>query len=151
MSGLSLPVLEATQSLMQSRHLIDICAKCNRLSEPLFKLQHSELDDLSTNNDFLNVLDAEMTAHKEIVTTLLDLCQTLKEVGSSITGIDQVSEHYIAICEKFLPGFSAYVRKSTAGIKFEVAPELMAQHRPEAVRLVTQVVGRLTTLTLQSV
>lgn len=134
MSGFSLPVLEATQSLMQSLHLIDLCA-----------------NGIGSNVSFSELLDAEMTAHKEIVTTLLDLDRALDEVGSPVIGVGQVAERYIATCEKFLPGFSTYILKSTAGVEFQVAPELMIQHRPEAVRMVTQVVERLTMLTLEGV
>lgn len=152
MSGLSLPVLEATQSLMQSLHLIDLCTKANDLNVPLSKRPKAELDDLCVNgNPFSKFLDAEMTAHREIVTTLLDLNQVLKKLGSSILGVDQVAKQYIAICEKFLPGFSVYVRnRTTARVQFEVAPDIMAQHRSEAIRFVTQVVERLTMLTLQA-
>lgn len=154
-SGLHLPVIEATRSLMQSLHLIDLCTKANDLNVPLFKLLDSELDKLCVKDGGSNIsfsellLDAEMTAHREIVTTLLDLDRMLKELGGSIVGVDQVADRYIELCEKFLPGFSALVRKSTAGVRFQVAPDLMARHRPEAIRFVTQVVERLTMLTLQ--
>ena len=138
MSGLSLPVLEATQSLMRSLHLIDLCTKANGLNVPCSKLQHAELDNLCVKgNPFLKFLDAEMTAHREIVTTLLDLNQVLMKLDRSILGVDQEAEQYLETCEKFLPGFSAYVRNPTAGVQFTVAPDIMAQHRPEAIRFVT--------------
>lgn len=52
-------------------------------------------------------------------------------------------------CEKFVPRFAEYVRRSPAGLEFQVIPELMVQHRPEAIRMVTQVVHKLTMLSLQ--
>lgn len=150
MSDLYLPILEATQSLMRSLNLSDLCTKTNDLNVPLSKYQDSELDDLASNSSFLKYLDVEMTAHREIAKTLMDLDKMLKALGSLILGVDKVATRYIATCEKFSPGFSAYVRKqTTAGIKFEVAPDIMAQHRSEAIRFVTQVVERLTMLTLQ--
>lgn len=151
-----LPVIKATQSLMQSLHLIDLCTKANGLNVPLSKLSSSDLDQLCLKGSgaefsFSELLDAEMTAHREIARTLLDLDQMLKSLGSSIQGIEMTAERYIATCEKFSPGFSDFVRReSTAGTQFEIAPDLMAQHRQEAIRFVTQVVERLTMLTLQN-
>lgn len=155
MAGHYFSVIKATQVLMRSLHLIDLCAKANESRGPLSKLTGPELDQLlATGEDskvgFPALMDAEMTAHREIATTLLDLDQMLKESGSPILGVGETAKKYIETCEKFLPNFSALVQaKSTAGMRFDVAPDLMARHREKAVRFVTQVVGRLTELTLQ--
>ena len=130
-SGISLPILEATHTLMQSLHLIDLCANGSGAVIPL--------------NELFN---AELTAHKEIVTALVELDGYLKELPSSIYGVSEVAHDYVALCEKFAPQFREYVRQSPAGIEFQLIPELMAEHRQEAIRFVTQVVYKLTTLSL---
>ena len=58
-SGISLPILEATHTLMQSLHLIDLCANGSGAVIPL--------------NELFN---AELTAHKEIVTALVNSTAT---------------------------------------------------------------------------
>ena len=62
--------------------------------------------------------------------------------------MSEVAHDYVALCEKFAPQFREYVRQSPAGIEFQLIPELMAEHRQEAIRFVTQVVYKLTTLSL---
>lgn len=151
--GPLLPIIKATQSLMRSLHLLDLCAKANPLEVPLSQLSHSALDQLGAKDgDFLKLLDAEMTAHREIARTLLQLDHTLNQLVSHslMEGINTLVEQYIDTCEKFSPGFSDFVRRqSTAGVRFDVAPDLMARHRHEAFRFVTQVVEALTSLALK--
>lgn len=132
-SGISIPILEATHSLMQSLHLIHLCANGKGGTLP--------------QNELLN---AEVTAHKEIVTTLMALDAQLQELDSPIVGIREVAERYVATCARFILEFSDYVKHSGAGFVFQVCPSELVEHRPEAIRAVTQVVSKLTLLSLQS-
>jgi hypothetical protein len=132
LSETSIPILEASHRLMQSLHLIDLCA-------------NGEGGTLSAEQ----LLDAEVTAHKEIVTTLLGLDARLQQEKSTISGVKDVADHYMSTCEQFVRNFRAFV-EHTGPQEFQVAPSELVKHRWEAFRVVTQVVGKLTMLSLQS-
>ena len=132
-SELTLPLLEATHSLMQSLHLIDLCA-------------HGKGGSVSISE----LLEAEATANKEIVTTLLALDEWLHELKQPIIGVRETADKYVDACERFILNFSGFVKHSGPGFELKVAPELMAEHRVEAFRAVTQIVSKLSLLTLES-
>lgn len=132
-SELSIPLLETTHALMQSLHLIDLCA-------------HDEGGSLSVDE----LLTAEATAHKEIVTTLRSLDDRLSEICNPIIGVRQTAEKYSEACGNFIKNFDRFVHHSDSGSELQVAPELMFSHRVEAFRAVTQVVSKLSLLSLES-
>ena len=132
MSELLLPLLEATHKLMQSLHLIDLCANGTGGNVPPEDLLH-----------------AEVTAHKEIVTTLLALDADLEEIGGPIVGIKKTAERYVQSCEEFVKGFTGFVEHSGPGYEYQVAPQLMYAYRVEAFRAVTQIVSKLSLLSLE--
>jgi hypothetical protein len=131
LSQISIPILEASHQLMQSLYLIDLCA-------------HGQ----GTRPDEEELLVAEVTAHKEIVTTLRTLDAHLAEIGGSIAGIKDVADRYLRTCETFCRNFQAFV-DTTGQLELQVAPSELEKHRWEAFRAVTQVVSKLTMLSLQ--
>ena len=134
-SGTLRAVLEATHTLTQSLVLIELCA-----------------NGRGGDNDWAqDRLRAELTAHKEIVTALRDLHHLFTVQGTNIAGLDTLANTYVSLCRDFAPDFEGYVQGPTDGKQFDVLPELMAQHRPEAVRFVSQALYRLTDLSLGSV
>lgn len=132
-SGTLRAVLEATHTLTQSLYLIDLCA-----------------NGRSDNEHMEDRVRAELTAHKEIVTSLRSLHSCFAAQGTAISGLDTLAETYVSICSSFAPRFESYVNEPTEGRQFQVVLDLMQQHRPEAVRFVTQVLYRLTDLSLRS-
>lgn len=133
LSGASLTVIEATHSLMRSLHLIDLCANGTGADIP-----ENEL------------IEAEMTAHKEIVTTLKRLHAELSQSRSHIVGIDETAERYVTDVESFFPKFREFIEHPRQGAEFAVAPEGLLAHRTVAMRAVTQIVAKLTRLSLES-
>ena len=133
-AGAALPVLEATHCLMQSLHLIDLCASGRQ----------EDSDDIPQTE----LLDAEMTAHKEIVVALLKLDDDLRNAGASIIGIKDSAQRYSSDCTKFIVNFPEFVRHSGPGFATQVNLQALIDFRPEAMRAVTQIVGKLSALSL---
>jgi len=134
-AGAALPILEATHQLMRSLHLIDLCANGRQDDS-----QEIALDAL---------LLAEITAHKEVVTALLALNDELRDSASSIMGLGMTARRYMEDCEAFVADFSGFVRHTGPGFRMQVNRERMASFRPEAIRAVTQIVGKLAALSLE--
>ncbi|HLE64429.1 MAG TPA: DUF4365 domain-containing protein [Pyrinomonadaceae bacterium] len=134
-AGAALPVLEATRWLMQSLHLIDLCANGRQ----------EDSDDVPQTDLVL----AEITAHKEIVAALLQLDGDLKDAGASIIGIKDLAQRYSDDCAKFIVNFPAFVRHSGPGFTTQVNLKALIDFRPEAMRVVTQVVGKLSAISLE--
>ena len=133
-AGAALPIIEATHSLMQSLHLIDLCASGRQ----------EDSDDRSQNE----LVDAEMTAHKSIALALLKLDEDLRNADSPIIGIKDSAQRYISDCTKFIVKFPAFVRHSGPGFTTQVNLQALVNFRPEAMRAVTQIVGKLSSLSL---
>ena len=133
-AGATLPVLEATRWLMQSLHLIDLCA--NGRQEDSDDVPQAEL------------VDAEITAHKEIVAALLKLDDDLRHAGASIIGIKDAAQRYSNDCTKFIVNFPEFVRHSGPGFTTQVDLKALIDFRPEAIRAVLQIVGKLSALSL---
>ena len=131
-AGVPVPLLEATHSLMRSLHLIDLCTNGKVGSVPL--------------ND---LVQAEITAHKEIVLTLQAVARQLTDDGDSTIGLDDVAERYQDACSEFMPRFTDYVKHVGPGFQIQVSVSDMIQHRDELIRKVTQVVERLACLSLE--
>lgn len=133
-AGAALPVLEATHSLMQGLHLIDLCA--NGRQGDSDRLPLSEL------------VDAEMTAHKEIVLTLCKLDNDLRNAGASIIGVKDAAQRYSDDCAKFVADFPEFVKRSDRGFATQVNLQALIDFRPQAMRAVTQIVGKLSAISL---
>ena len=134
-AGAALPVLEATRRLTQSLHLIDLCT--NGWQE--------DSDDVPQTDLVL----AEITAHKEIVAALLKLDGDLKDSGVPIIGIKDLAQRYSDDCTKCIVNFPEFVRHSGTGFTTQVNLKALIDFRPEAIRAVTQVVGKLSVLSLE--
>lgn len=131
-SGVWLPVLEATHALMQSLHLIDLCA-------------HGRGGSLSGQE----LVEAELTAHRDIVKTLRQLAEDLREAQSGISGVEGVAKRYHQACRAFAPEFADFVDRGKKGTEYAVNVAEMKTYRLEAARAVTQVVERLSLLSLE--
>lgn len=131
----ALPVLEAMRWLMQSLHLIDLCA--NGRQEDSDEVPQTDL-----------VL-AEITAHKEIVAALFQLDDDLKNAGAPIIGCKNIAQRYSDDCAKFIVNFPEFVRHSGPGITTKVNLKELINFRPKSIRAVTQVVGKLSAISLE--
>jgi hypothetical protein len=133
-AGAALPVLEATRSLMQSLHLIDLCANGRQ----------EDSDDVPQTD----LVNAEITAHKEIVEALLKLDRELSDARASIIGIKDSAKRYSDNCAKFIVDFHGFVKHSGPGFTTKIDIRAMIDYRAEAMRAVTQIVGKLSALSL---
>ena len=151
-SGMTLPVLEATHNLMQSLNLIDICAYNwpEDLKDFSNKLDINDLNARIDNDKCRDLVDAETTAHKEIVQALLELDRKLNEAHIPSTGVKSAAQKYCDICAKFIRNFHKYI-ECDAGVQIHVNVKAMFEYRNQAVREVTQIVGRLSSLSLSIV
>jgi len=148
-SHMALPVLEATHSLMQSLCLIDLCAFNwpEDLKDFSNKLDTNDLNARIDNGKIRDLVDAETTAHKEIVQTLLELDRKLNEAHIPSTGVKCAAQKYSDICAEFIDNFHRYIEVDT-GVQIHVNVQAMFEYRNKAVREVTQIVGRLSSLSL---
>lgn len=151
-SGMAVPVLEAIHGLMQSLYLIDLCAfnwpedlkGFNNLLD--IKLLNKRID----NDKIRDLVDAETTAHKEIAQALLKLDQQFTEAKIPNTGARIAAQKYIDVCSKFIGNFNSYVELNK-GVQMNVNVQAMFEYRTQAVREVTQIVSRLSSLALSVV
>jgi len=152
-TGMALPVIETTHRLMQSLHLIDICA--HNWPEDLKDFNEKmDINDLNTRNNLdkcNDLVDAEITAHKEIAQALFELDRKLNEAGIPSTGAKNAAQKYCDVCAKFIKDFHKYIEHSGSGFQTQVDVKAMFGYRNQAVREVTQIVGNLSSLSLSIV
>jgi len=152
-TGMALPVIETTHLLMQSLKLIDLCAY--NWPEDLKDFNKKmDINDLNARNDIeecSHLVDAEITAHKEIAQALFQLDQKLNEVGIPDTGVKDAAQKYCEVCARFVDDFHKFVEHSGPGFHLNVNVKAMFEYRVQAVREVTQIVGKLSSLSLSIV
>jgi len=151
-SGMAVPVLKAIHSLMQSLYLIDLCAFNWPEDLKGFNnmLEIKDLNERTDNDKIRDLVDAETTAHKEIAQALLKLDQQLTEAKIPNTGAKIAALKYIDICSKFIGNFHRHIELNK-GVQINVNVQAMFEYRAQAVREVTQVVSRLSSLALSVV
>lgn len=152
-TNMALPVLKTIHSLMQSLRLIDMCAF--NWPEDLKDFNHKmDINDLNARNDLdkcNELVDAEITAHKEIAQALFELDQELNEAGIPSTGAKDAALKYCDVCARFIKDFHKYIEHSGPGFQTQVDVKSMFGYRSQAVREVTQVVCNLSSLSLSIV
>lgn len=152
-TNMALPVMETTRWLMQSLRLIDICA--HNWPEDLKDFNKKmNINDLNCRNDLdecNELVDTEITAHKEIAQALFELDRKLNEAGIPNTGAKDAAQKYCDVCARFIKDFHKYIEHSGSGFQTQVDVKAMFGYRNQAVREVTQIVSNLSSLSLSIV
>jgi len=151
LAGMAYPVLKAIEKLMGSLELIEICKHIwttqilsNKISIKEF-LKKSSNCQLKKVNDYL---DAELTAHKEIATTLYELERKLEIAQVPSIGLKEAGDKYCEICTKFVSNFNQFITSNGSGFKLlKIDIEALFTFREKANREVIQLVNRLVKLT----
>lgn len=151
-TNMALPVIRTIHSLTQSLRLIDLCGY--NWPEDLKDFDNININDLNARKDLdkcNELVDAEITAHKEIAQTLFELDKDLTEAGIPKTGAKDAALKYCEVCARFIKNFHEYLDYSGPGFQTQVDVKSMFGYRSQAVREVTQIVHNLSSLTLSIV